>query len=72
MAAQRAMLDRWLLDQEIEAALRKVYGDAALDAVPPKSFHLENVSVDESLLLKEKLALAKTRLLVQSLKSKIR
>ena len=31
MLEQRRMLEQWRLDQEIEAALRKVYGDAAVD-----------------------------------------
>ena len=31
MLEQRQRLEQWRLNQEIEAALRKVYGDAAVD-----------------------------------------
>ena len=69
MVEQKQMLKRWLLDKEIEASLRKVYG-------PPDPAHVKpslNMSPVPSAaqFLKEEQALAKTRALVDVLNSKI-
>jgi hypothetical protein len=70
MAEQKQMLERWLLDKEIEASLRKVYG-------PPDPAHVKpsvNMSPAPSAaqFLKEEQALAKTRAVVDLLKGKMR
>ena len=81
MQEQKRMLEDWLWRQEVEAALRKVYGDPACNDIPslagasrPSAFESYSVPNDRKRarqLLKEEIALAKTQALIAALKSKI-
>jgi len=69
MAEQREMLERWILDQEIEASLRKVYGPP--DPSSPRPQHFALSPIDTPQLLKDERALAKTQALVALLQAKL-
>jgi hypothetical protein len=71
MAEQGELLERLRRDQEVRAALDKIYGKDDADAVPARPIKDMSLSLNQSQLLKEELALAKTHLLLESLRTKL-
>jgi hypothetical protein len=71
LAQQREAVEQWLRDQEIEAAVRKVYGDAGADTPPSRLSRFAYVLPTEAELLKEAAALEKTRQVLNQLQAKL-
>jgi hypothetical protein len=71
MAEQRDMLERWQRDQEVQAALNKVYGEDGVNASPRQPFTFTNLPMTESQLSKQELALAKSRAVLDRLRAKL-
>jgi hypothetical protein len=86
MEEQTQLLDQWRRDQEIQAALRKIYGDPCSDNMgrtsglpaegspgvhSPESSTVPNRR-EAALLLKQELALANSRLVLDNLRGKLK
>jgi hypothetical protein len=71
MHEEREKLARRLRDQEVRAALRKVYGEDPVAAIPSPPCNLPTAT-DVKRFFKQRLALAKSRHLIDRLKSRLR